>query len=939
VRWHGCLVLTLLSVACSPAGDDRDARTLPDPVVPLAERGSLSPVYQLLPQSEYARLGGSEASFVSAGLRVSAEDKLDELSQQIALDNALVAAPELLGPADRPRAREIPFRGNPSDNLRVPSPDGDLLVVPLGGDLMTPGNEVAVVDTTPGLRVRARITVGLRPQRLALHPAGLVFVCNQYSSYVSIVDPERGALLTRLDGSPVEIPTDFFCSDIAFVPQDPTQPDADTQFLYIANRWRRSVLKYAVDIERDAQGALVDVRQNGPHTPRPLAEIQDVGTTPSRLSVDLEGGALFVANHRGGRVTRIELATDTVSSRFEGNAPSVDVVRSGARVYVPTLMPDRGLLASDEPARSALVEADALIVTGLDGQARQAHPGMLLDGTRSYNFEDVRNGLFELDPSLSSVLYYTDDVSPEPNFTTDQKILAGALPQDLIRNAAGDRLYLAFGGSDLIQELIVRESSGRLLPGRTFSTRERPFALSLDEAGKRLYVVSWGGEVLEAFDLVSGTLLDSVDLGYAEPRYPATDVERGERHFYDASWSNNGRKTCAHCHYDELVSDGVGFSNGVTAPTALHRVKPNHDLLTTDPAFWNGSFDHGSYRSIAFAAQTRTNCELVLFGMVEGPASNPALRIGDPANAFRDERDPHCRPQDAAQGSLPPGFDDEIAAVIAAEKALAAAHVEATTGHDPATLAALIDFYSSAELRLPPNPHAQLRATSRIDPATSARLEAGEQLFARAGCAGCHPPLDPRHPFTNGLDQGGGADWNARFADAYADDPRVLAALPGGLPEVFESSIRTRFPASDINVHLDPIDFFTPFCFTDSNCLSFEDPLAAGIGALEETRRLDLLLRFQLADPDRGFIPGNVRGQVKMNVPSLRGAWTQANFLHHGLARSLREALLAPGHAALAADETGFAVDAAGRFDSHGATRDLTPREVDDLVLYVNSIE
>jgi hypothetical protein len=44
--------------------------------------------------------------------------------------------------------------------------------------------------------------------------------------------------------------------------------------------------------------------------------------------------------------------------------------------------------------------------------------------------------------------------------------------------------------------------------------------------------------------------------------------------------------------------------------------------------------------------------------------------------------------------------------------------------------------------------------------------------------------------------------------------------------------------------------------------------------------------------------------------PSLRGLWFQSNFLRHGLAHTIREAILAPGHRALEGGERGFAVDA-----------------------------
>src|SRR5262249_31442999 len=130
-----------------------------------------------------------------------------------------------------------------------------------------------------------------------------------------------------------------------------------------------------------------------------------------------------------------------------------------------------------------------------------------------------------------------------------------------------------------------------------------------------------------------------------------------------------------------------------------------------------------------------------------------------------------------------------------------------------------------------------------------------------------------------------------------------------------------------------------PFCFDLGNCLEFDDPLAVRGSQTEETRRLALIVDVNLADPARQFIPGNVRGAPAINTPSLRGVWTQANLLRHGLAHTVSEAVLAPGHAALGTGETGFAVDALGHIDVHGETSKLTSAEVKQLIRYVESIE
>lgn len=65
----------------------------------------------------------------------------------------------------------------------------------------------------------------------------------------------------------------------------------------------------------------------------------------------------------------------------------------------------------------------------------------------------------------------------------------------------------------------------------------------------------------------------------------------------------------------------------------------------------------------------------------------------------------------------------------------------------------------------------------------------------------------------------------------------------------------------------------------------------------------------------------------------------QRSLLHHGLARTIAEAILPPGHAALRDDQRGYAVDAQGAFDVHGSVRTLSEAQVEALGLYLLSIE
>jgi hypothetical protein len=506
-------------------------------------------------------------------------------------------------------------------------------------------------------------------------------------------------------------------------------------------------------------------------------------------------------------------------------------------------------------------------------------------------------------------------------------------------NAARTRAFLAMSGSDAVQEVVIRAGAFRVAdaPSALIRTSARPFALALDEAAGELLVANWGGEVLEVFDVASGNRRLRIDLGYGIIAYPATNIERGEFLFYNTAWSNNGRKSCATCHYDELLLDGVGYANGATAPTAYHKVPANFNMLTTDSYFWNGSFANGTYTSLAADAQTRTNCELILFGLIEGIASDPGARVGDPANRVRSAQDTQCRPITQVGTVLPTNFA-QIQGIIAADKLVRDDVVRAATGLDFVSVSRLVDFYTVSELRLPPNPLTYLAAQGELDGATAAKITQGRALFTSAGCANCHDPGNLRHPYTDGRNHGSGSTWTSNFVDIYATDARVANAI-GALPQVLLEAIAPGTADREINVHLDPIDYFAPFCFDLEACLVFEDPLAVRGNAAAETARLDALIQINLANADRGFVPGNVRGQPQSNTPSLRGMWFHSNFLRHGHARNLKEAVLAPGHPVLAAGENGFAIDALGQTDVHGVTSKMSAADFDALNLFVQSIE
>ncbi|WP_394850108.1 hypothetical protein LZC95_21950 [Pendulispora brunnea] len=939
---------------------------LEPPKITTYKRSSLVAPFQLLPLAAQGRINEdnrpfTNADYTTADVTVSTDDKLTEIQAQINRERAASQLPplatDIVSATDKFVTQQIPFRGNPSDVKYVNVNGRGKAYIPLGGDVTTPGNEVTIVDVSNNgsMRTLDKLKVGLRPQRLALHPAGdLMFVCNQYSNYISIIDTKTDKILEQ-GGKPVEIPTHYYCADVAFVPEDGV--NKDNAKLFVANRWRHSVLEYQVNIERDQ----INNQPVGIKDVKEIAEIMDVGNNPYRLVVDDAQKNVYVANNKGGEVAKIDVANGKASGRMTINGASTDLTVINDLVYITTTTIDRGLPDTNENL-PAQVAGSPVKVKGIDGKQYTAHPGALGDRTRSYNFEDLRNGIVQLpiDLNKDQLNYYTDNNSGEPNFEDAVKVIDGAVPTTIIRNKRGDRIYVALGATDTVQELEVNTAAqpNTLRARQTWHLDHRPFGLALDEDNGRLFVADWASERLEVCDLNSfdpqtrrGRMLGKVNLDYANPPYPATTVEIGERFFYEASWSNTGRKSCATCHVDELDTDGVGYANGATAPTAYHQVKPNHNLAETDSYFWNGSFANGNYTSLAFAAQTRPNCQLIEFGFIDGVSSDPKTRIGDRrGNLAQTGNDLECRPISAGPRSSLIKNQARIDQIVAQGVAIMDQRIADITRDLPGgpfsrrALSRAIDAYSVAEMRLPPNPLKYAAASKQLDDAVIQQITKGQQAFQNAGCAGCHTP----GKFADGLDHGRGAAWLTQFVNTYRNDPRIQAVeiningqIQRGFAQTMTDAIRPSVAGPEINVHPRPLDYFVPFCFQADNCVEFQDPLAAGAPGsnAEEDRRLKLLIQFNLGDPDRTFIPGNVVGQPHINTPSLRGVWTQAALLHHGMATTIREAILAPGHPALGEGEAGWAVLQDGTKDVHGVTSSLSKEDVDALVRYVESIE
>jgi DNA-binding beta-propeller fold protein YncE len=973
-------------------GDLPDASPPPPPPPPAEyRRGSIAPEFKLMPRNLYGqfempafnngtapndntfRLANAGDLQDNPGIQV----RLQQITQQVnnELDEQGLGAHQidpLVSTADSGRAQFMPFRGKPSDVELIRIGNQRFALIALGGEIGIPGNEVQILDVTNANNIQnvEILRVGIRPQKIAatreingIQP-GIAFVCNQYSNYISVIDVARGELLGERTGNIVEIETDFQCTDLILADPDPNLLDPEVQDLYVANQWRGSVLKYQLRFVRDQNGNVVDVVRRDPPSGQPNTptfEYTGVGSNPMRLTLSESGNTIYVSNSRGGDLGYIDRRDDTQRLRtffdLKGTRlafPPIQTVDVGLSAFILTTTAHRGFPEENEQLPSVLV-ADPVVIEG-----QEVHPGGFRSKTRTYGFEDVgRNQIMQIEGSLqqNTLLEYTsvNEADLRHFDNGNQLVVRGAIGSDMIRGreVGNDvEIWVAWKGSDQVQRFVARRGAANAVNladgGVLINTDIAPKAIAIDEDEDELFVVNWMSETIQVFNADNGGLIGDFRLRYANPTYPATPVERGEWGWLSAKWSNDGNKSCVSCHLDEMLGDGIPFANGTRVTTMPNQVINNWNLAEAGNYFWNGSFANGSYLSLAFSFQTRGNCELIAFGMVDGLTTDPQERNGILNNNINDA-DPgainvdNCRLPDNEDIDF---FLREIAPLIGDEKELSNLHIGNVTEQEigvrlsRAQLAAEIDWYSLAWTRLPPNPTYFLDQRGLLDGEQSQRIAQGRQLFNQAGCNDCH---DPAKRFQDNRSHGPGRNFLREFVDTYNGTDLLEDTLGEGFPDTLLNALDLEEAAGDgraatPNIHLDRIDEFAPVCLRADLCLEFDSPLNAT--GDEEVRRFELLALVNLADIERGFIPANPIGAgAKINTPSIMGVWWQPNYMRHGLPRTILESIVHPGHSALQPGQIGYAVDRQGNADVHGTTANLSASQLEALIEYVNSIQ
>lgn len=393
------------------------------------------------------------------------------------------------------------------------------------------------------------VMVGLEPVAVRARTDREVWVVNNLSDSISIVDVLRGEVVDTL--RVVDEPADVvFAAGKAFV----TAMASDEVQVF------------------DAQSRA------------PLGAIPVFGKDPRSLAVSPSGGEVYVLAHRSGN------GTTTLPEKEAPDPPNP------TNPALPD-SPEQGLIIrADDPqwaqhVTTSLPDHDIFEIDAVTGVVTRRYQGV---GTINYDLvvhpvsgqlfvanTEARN-LVRFEPALrghivdNRVTIVTPgsaaSVTPvDLNPTIDYGVLPNpvalaesiATPTGLALDASASRLYVAGFGSDRIGVLdLAGNVLGRIdvrppAPSTTVDMRG-PRGLALHPTGGFLYALNDLSATLAVIDTAS--LAVTAELAFAHDPLPQV-IREGRRFLHDARLSGNGTGSCASCHVDGGF-DGLAWDLG-----------------------------------------------------------------------------------------------------------------------------------------------------------------------------------------------------------------------------------------------------------------------------------------------------------------------------------------------------------------------------------------
>ena len=614
-----------------------------------------------------------------------------------------------------------PFRGWP--NALAVTPAGDKLYVTLPGREGYPDWRVAVVNTaTRSVRkwidLRPQGTTrGTRPVGIAIAPLNpaiyqrpYAVVLNQYANFASVIDTGSDVVIGEFE-------TGFYGEDLVF--------NAAGTRLYMTDRFEDQVRAFRVDPgPRFTQIATI-----------PTGRSDLERANPRDLDLSADGRTLYVANTLGHTIAVIDVDADA-------NVLARVMVVGGLATDVK-IAGRWGIVAGHE-TNTVLNGPD----TGdglpkFDGRRNNGEPlgytPVMSDATRATTFDDLGSELNVFDTSTNrfvqryvdferdqSMLAVPGEIVDLGDYRPDQEIIRGSGPEQIAVH--GNFLFVSQMHSDAVEVFRINQEGAAAIAlthvGTQFTGGITPQGIAVSPDGRTIYVANMQTEDVSFLGVDSGGKLtrqgfvtvgvtgrtpDPTKGGNGQNLF-ATAEEIGLRWFFTQSYSDDGQKSCGHCHWQSR-HDGSQWNVGANAVGGVKVCPQNKDISDNWPEWFEGlNNDMTAYAS----------------------ACNGELNVAERRTALfpQEDEESRLRARDAFVLRKTEENSRAIARPELSGKAFKVGFYD---------MAFLQILWSQNETRLMPNPLTQFpSATAR------ARVARGRELFTKevdaggAGCASCH---------------------------------------------------------------------------------------------------------------------------------------------------------------------------------------------------------
>ena len=410
---------------------------------------------------------------------------------------------------------------------------------------------VTAVDTRR-LNKAFETNVGLTPRTLAQAPDGTIWVVNEGSHDISVLDSGNGVVIDTID-----LPYASMPYGIAFAP--------DGSAAYVTLQALGRLLR--ID---PAARTIVHSLALGPDASGIVPKLRGIAidNDSNRILV-----TRFVSPEWGGEIYDVDVLGQTTRTRriiALAIDPGPDTTHGGRGIpnYISSLAISPDGVHARVPSKKDNIER-----------------GVFRDGQALTHESAVRTVISQIDlPSGHEDLAGRIDL--------DEQDMAFALAFSPL----GDLLFTAVQGKNTVN--VIDVYSGVEIAG--IPTGLAPQGLTLDDQG-RLYVQNFMSRSLSVFDvatLLTGTensaqLLAEIDLVANETL--SDEVLLGKQIFYDASSSKmslEGYISCASCHLDggqdgrtwDFTDRGEGLRNTIS-------LQGRGGVLLHGPVHWTGNFD------------------------------------------------------------------------------------------------------------------------------------------------------------------------------------------------------------------------------------------------------------------------------------------------------------------------------------------------------------